>query len=136
MLRNLSSRKKVKQSSTFEDIADHILLQDDGDLLTIHQAPEDTMDGRDTNKVGIPFRDVKNEINVEEDSEIGKNLDMFEREDILNRFVSTSSSIQTIISKTEAPIKDSLSQMDPCENEKNRKLPPGVNLCNPEEEWI
>jgi hypothetical protein len=126
----------VKQSSTFEDVADHILLQEDGDLLTIHQAPDYTVDNRLLDTIGIPFRDENREINAKEEAEMVKNLDMFEPEDKLNRFVSTSSSIQTIVSKTDAQIKGNLSQMEQSESEYNRKFPPGVNLCKTKEQWI
>ena len=86
--------------------------------------------------IGIPFRDENREIYVKEEDEMGKHFDMFEQEDNINRFVSTSSSLQTIISKTETQIKSNLSQMEQSESEYGRKFTPGVNLSTPEEEWI
>ena len=136
VLRSSTSRRKVRQSSTFEDVADHILLQDDGDLLTIHQAPNDTVEVKSVDNLGINYQCENPEVRSEEDVETCKTLEISERGDILNRFVSASPSMQTIISKTEAQIKGNLAHAERRQNESWEAVPPDVHLYGPEEEWI
>ena len=86
----------VKESSATFDIVDHILLQEDGDLLTIHHAP-DKGEGSIANTVAPLQEKDKTHSNLE--TKIEKMLQQNEKEIILTNSASKSPSIQTILSK-------------------------------------
>lgn len=124
----------MKQSSTFDDVADHILLHEDGDLLTIHQ--ESNYDVEEDQPP--QYEDMLSEVKAMEkfiDKEFDsiKNIEKSEREDVLSSFVSTSPSLQTIISKSAAKTKPNTGQEDEMENKNETK---SVDKRNPGEDWI
>ena len=77
-------------------MADRILLQEDGNLLTIHNAP-DKEEGALANTVA-PLQE-KNKKHFNEETIIDKMLQQNEKEIILTNSASKSPSIQTILSK-------------------------------------
>ena len=87
--RKSSNRTKVIESSTLLDVADRILLEEDGDLLTIHHAPD----------MEAPLQQKDNNQCSNEEPMINKMLQQTEKEMLLTNFASNSPSIQTIISK-------------------------------------
>ena len=133
ILRNSLTRRNVKQSSTFDDVADHILLHEDGDLLTIHQeshfdADDQPPEYEETVSQG-KSRDIQTNVNMESE----KNNEKCERDDILSSFVSASPSIQTIISKSTAKAKLD-SEKENGDKSKNEKKVAKVRKA--EEDWI
>ena len=123
----------MKQSSTFDDVADHILLHEDGDLLTIHQ--ESNYDADDQPP---QYEDMLSEVKamekfIDKEFDSVKNNEKSERDDVLSSFVSTSPSLQTIISKSAAKTKDNDGQEDEMKNKNETK---SVDKRNSEEDWI
>ena len=123
----------MKQSSTFDDVADHILLHEDGDLLTIHQESHFDADDQPPEYEETVSKDKSRDIQTNEKIETEKNNEKCERDDILSPFVSASPSIQTIISKSAAKAKldSGKENVDKSKNEK--KI---ANVRKPEEDWI
>ena len=110
----------VKQSSTLLDVADNILLQGDGDLLTIHQEPND-VPGNAGNE---PLQD-NNDTNNTMSAELKTS-----REDVLNSVLSSSPSMQTVISRQEMLVPDPLQKDDTDVDDKQ------INVDSLENEWI
>ena len=102
--RRLSAQAKVKQSSTLLDAADHILLQEDGDLLSIHQETNEAADEGSENRTGMVSEEKDHNITSNEDMCVSKRIHKYEKEPELTSLVSRSSSIQTIISQVEGKI--------------------------------
>ena len=123
----------MKQSSTFDDVADHILLHEDGDLLTIHQESHLDADDQPPEYEETVSQDKSRDIQTKEKIESEKNNEKCERDDILSSFVSASPSIQTIISKSAAKTKLD-SGKENGEKSKNEKKV--ANVRKPEEDWI
>ena len=124
----------MKQSSTFDDVADHILLHEDGDLLTIHQ--ESNYDAEEDQPP--QYDDMLSEVKAMEnfiDKEFDsiKNNESREREDVLSSFVSTSPSVQTIISKSAAKTKLNDEEED---EEKSNNKTKSIDKRNQGEDWI
>ena len=113
----------VKQSSTLLDVADNILLQGDGDLLTIHQEPNDVA-GNEVYACKEPLQD-NNDTNDTMSAELKTS-----REDVLTSVLSSSPSMQTVISRQEMLIFDPLQEDDIDVNDKK----PQVDSL--EKEWI
>ena len=133
ILRNSLTRRNVKQSSTFDDVADHILLHEDGDLLTIHQeshfdADDQPPEYEETVSQG-KSRDIQTNVNMESE----KNAEKCERDDILSSFVSASPSIQTIISKSTAKAKLDSGKENGDKSKNEKKV---ANVRKAEEDWI
>ena len=123
----------MKQSSTFDDVADHILLHEDGDLLTIHQeshfdADDQPPEYEETVSQG-KSRDIQTNVNMESE----KNTEKCERDDILSSFVSASPSIQTIISKSTAKAKLDSGKENGDKNKNEKKV---AKVRKAEEDWI
>ena len=123
----------MKQSSTFDDVADHILLHEDGDLLTIHQeshfdADDQPPEYEETVSQG-KSRDIQTNINMESE----KNNEKCERDDILSSFVSASPSIQTIISKSTAKAKLDSGKENGDKSKNEKKV---AKVRKAEEDWI
>ena len=123
----------MKQSSTFDDVADHILLHEDGDLLTIHQeshfdADDQPPEYEETVSQG-KSRDIQTNVNMESE----KNAEKCERDDILSSFVSASPSIQTIISKSTAKAKLDSGKENGDKSKNEKKV---ANVRKAEEDWI
>ena len=123
----------MKQSSTFDDVADHILLQEDGDLLTIHQeshfdADDQPPEYEETVSQG-KSRDIRTNVNMESE----KNAEKCERDDILSSFVSASPSIQTIISKSTAKAKLDSGKENGDKSKNEKKV---AKVRKAEEDWI
>ena len=95
----------VKQSSTLLDVADNILLQGDGDLLTIHHEPND-VPGNELNACKEPYQG-----NNDTNNTMGAELKT-SREDVLTSVLSSSPSMQTVISRQEMLISDPLQEDD------------------------
>ena len=113
----------VKQSSTLLDVADNILLQGDGDLLTIHHEPND-VPGNELNACNEHLQD-NNDTNNTMDAELKTS-----REDVLTSVLSSSPSMQTVISRQEMFIPDPLQKDDV---DVDGKQP---NVDSFEKEWI
>ena len=113
----------VKQSSTLLDVADNILLQGDGDLLTIHHEPND-VPGNVLNACKEPLQD-----NNDTNNTMGAELKT-SREDVLTSVLSSSPSMQTVISRQEMLISDPLQEDDIDVDEKQ------PNVDSLEKEWI
>ena len=113
----------VKQSSTLLDVADNILLQGDGDLLTIHHEPND-VPGNELNACKEPLQD-----NNDTNNTMGAELKT-SREDVLTSVLSSSPSMQTVISRQEMLISDPLQEDDIDVDDKK----PQVDSL--EKEWI
>ena len=113
----------VKQSSTLLDVADNILLQGDGDLLTIHQEPNDVA-GNEVYACKEPLQD-NNYTNDTMSAELKTS-----REDVLTSVLSSSPSMQTVISRQEMFIPDPLQKDDV---DVDGKQP---NVDSFEKEWI
>ena len=123
----------MKQSSTFDDVADHILLHEDGDLLTIHQeSPADT-DEQPPEYDEMVSQNKDTDIFIHEAVDSGRKYQKCERDDILSGFVSTSPSIQTIISKSAAKSQFVTSHKDTDQKNNEREK---IGARNPEEDWI
>ena len=123
----------MKQSSTFDDVADHILLHEDGDLLTIHQeshfdADDQPPEYEETVSQG-KSRDIQTNVNMESE----KNTEKCERDDILSSFVSASPSIQTIISKSTAKAKLDSGKENGDKSKNEKKV---AKVRKAEEDWI
>ena len=101
----------VKQSSTLLDVADNILLQGDGDLLTIHHEPND-VPGNELNACKEPLQDNNDTMGAELKTS---------REDVLTSVLSSSPSMQTVISRQEMLISDPLQEDDIDVDDKNLK---------------
>ena len=114
----------VKQSSTLLDVADNILLQGDGDLLTIHHEPND-VPGNELNACKEPLQD-----NNDTNNTMGAELLKTSREDVLTSVLSSSPSMQTVISRQEMLISDPLQEDDIDVDDKK----PQVDSL--EKEWI
>ena len=110
----------VKQSSTLLDVADNILLQGDGDLLTIHHEPND-VPGNKLNACKEPLQDNNDTMGAELKTS---------REDVLTSVLSSSPSMQTVISRQEMLISDPLQEDDIDVDDKK----PQVDSL--EKEWI
>ena len=113
----------VKQSSTLLDVADNILLQGDGDLLTIHHEPND-VPGNKLYACKEPLQD-NNETNNTMDAELKTS-----KEDVLTSVLSSSPSMQTVISRQEMLISDPLQEDDIDVDDKQ------INDDGLEKEWI
>ena len=113
----------VKQSSTLLDVADNILLQGDGDLLTIHHEPND-VPGNELNACKDPLQD-----NNDTNNSMGAELKT-SREDVLTSVLSSSPSMQTVISRQEMLISDPLQEPDIDVEDKQPKVD------SLEKEWI
>ena len=123
----------MKQSSTFDDVADHILLQEDGDLLTIHQeSPADT-DEQPPEYDEMVSQNKDTDILIQKEVDLGKNDQKCERDDVLSSFVSASPSIQTIISKSATKSKFNTSKKDA---EKTKTERENIVTRKAEEDWI
>ena len=110
----------VKQSSTLLDVADNILLQGDGDLLTIHQEPND-VPGNELFACKEPLQDTNDAMGADLKTS---------REDVLTSVLSSSPSMQTVISRQEMFIPDPLQKDDV---DVDGKQP---NVDSFEKEWI
>ena len=110
----------VKQSSTLLDVADNILLQGDGDLLTIHHEPN-VVPGNELLPGKEPLQDTNNTMGAELKTS---------REDVLTSVLSSSPSMQTVISRQEMLISDPLQEDDIDVDDKK----PQVDSL--EKEWI
>ena len=113
----------VKQSSTLLDVADNILLQGDGDLLTIHQEPNDVA-GNEVYACKEPLQD-NNDTNDTMSAELKTS-----REDVLTSVLSSSPSMQTVISRQEMLVPDPLQKDDTDVDDKQ------INVDSLENEWI
>ena len=113
----------VKQSSTLLDVADNILLQGDGDLLIIHHEPND-VPGNELYASKEPLQH-KNDTNNTTGAELKAS-----REDVLNSVLSSSPSMQTVISRHEMLIPDPLQKDDIDVDDKQ------PNADSFENEWI
>ena len=113
----------VKQSSTLLDVADNILLQGDGDLLTIHHEPND-VPGDELYACKEPLQD-----NNDTNDTMGAELKT-SREDVLNSVLSSSPSMQTVISRQEMLIPDPFQKDDIDVDDKQ------PNVDSYEKEWI
>ena len=133
ILRNSSTRRNVKQSSTFDDVADHILLHEDGDLLTIHQESRFDADDQPPEYEETVSQDKSRDIQIQEKTELEKNNEKCERDDVLSSFVSASPSIQTIISKSAAKTKLNSGKENEDKSKNERKI---AKVCKPDEDWI
>ena len=133
ILRNSSTRRNVKQSSTFDDVADHILLHEDGDLLTIHQESRFDADDQPPEYEETVSQDKSRDIQIQEKNELEKNNEKCERDDVLSSFVSASPSIQTIISKSAAKTKLNSGKENEDKSKNERKI---AKVCKPDEDWI
>ena len=133
ILRNSLTRRNVKQSSTFDDVADHILLHEDGDLLTIHQESHFDADDQPPEYEETVSQDKSRDIQTKEKIEFEKNNEKCERDDILSSFVSASPSIQTIISKSAAKTKLNSGKESGDKSKMEKKV---ENVRKPEEDWI
>ena len=123
----------MKQSSTFDDVADHILLHEDGDLLTIHQESHFDADDQPPEYEETVSQDKSRDIQTKEKLEGEKNNEKCERDDILSSFVSASPSIQTIISKSAAKTKLDSGKENGDKSKNEKKV---ANVRKPEEDWI
>ena len=113
----------VKQSSTLLDVADNILLQGDGDLLTIHHEPND-VPGNELYACKEPLQD-NNDTNDTMSAELKTS-----REDVLTSVLSSSPSMQTVISRQEMLVPDPLQKDDTDVDDKQ------INVDSLENEWI
>ena len=111
-------------------MADHILLQEDGDLLTIHSAPNDISDNTSINNVGIRIENEDENLDTVGGDRNAKMIKQCEEEDLFGTYVSRSPSIQTIIPKHERPTKDNTEYKDSGEEFKP------FNAHNPGKEWF
>ena len=123
----------MKQSSTFDDVADHILLHEDGDLLTIHQESRFDADDQPPEYEETVSQDKSRDIQIQEKTELEKNNEKCERDDVLSSFVSASPSIQTIISKSAAKTKLNSGKENEDKSKNERKI---AKVCKPDEDWI
>ena len=123
----------MKQSSTFDDVADHILLHEDGDLLTIHQESHFDADDQPPEYEETVSKDKSRDIQTNEKIESEKNNEKCERDDILSSFVSASPSIQTIISKSAAKAKLDSGKENGDKSKNEKKV---AKVRKAEEDWI
>ena len=133
ILRNSLTRRNVKQSSTFDDVADHILLHEDGDLLTIHQESHFDADDQPPEYEKTVSQDKIRDIQNHEKIVLERNNEKCEREDVLSSFVSASPSLQTIISKSATKTKLNSGKENGDKSKDERKV---ANVRKHEEDWI
>ena len=129
ILRNSLTRKNVKQSSTFDDVADHILLHEDGDLLTIHQESHFDADDQPPEYEESLSQDK----NKEEKADHVQYNEKLDRDEIFSSFVSASPSLQTIISKSTTKTKINSGIEDASRGKNDGKK---LDVRKPGEDWI
>ena len=113
-------------------MADHILLQDDGDLLTIHHAPNDIAENGSVLNAGITSQNKDNNMSTNEEVGIAKNLQKCKKDSVLTSVASKSPSTQSITLNAGGRITGTLQ----AGSQDDVNVQENWATFTPEEEWI